>query len=368
MSPIMKTSSFYSVMQLMLLSLFLYACSGKKDTTIEILRPVRYEKVIKYGGDQTRTFSGVSKAGVETNLSFKVGGTISQLNVKVGDQIRAGQLIANLDATDYNLQLDQTKAAYTLAEVQMQNGRSAYERISKLYENGSVSVNDYEQAKTAYESAKAGLSSARKQVELAEQMVNYTRLRAPIAGRVANLNAEINENVLPGFTIITLTSGSDIEVTVGIPEAFIATVKEGGTVEVLFSSLPDTMFNGTISEVSYIVGSSSTTYPVTIKLDNPSEDIRPGMTANVTINLQSESEQETILVPTVAVGEEDEENFVYVVRKISGDTALVLKRIVTVGALTGDGFEVLEGLEDGEMVATAGISKLSDSLQVRILE
>jgi multidrug efflux system membrane fusion protein len=364
----MKTRSSFSVIQIMLLSLFLYTCNGKKDTATEILRPVRYEKVIMYGGDQTRTFSGVSKAGVETNLSFKVGGTINQLNVKVGDQIRAGRLIAVLDATDYNLQLDQTKAAYTQAEVQMQNGKSTYDRISKLYENGSVSVNDYEQAKAAYESAKAGLSSARKQVQLAEQRVNYTRLRAPIAGRVASINAEINENVMAGVIIITLSSGSDIEVTVGIPESFIAMVKEGGMVDVLFSSIPDLTFKGTISEVSYIVGSSSTTYPVTIKLDSPSEDIRPGMTATVTINLISESEEETILVPTVAVGEEDKENFVYVVRKIRGDTAMVHKRIVTVGELTGDGFEVLDGLEDGEMVVTAGISKLTDSLQVRVIE
>ena len=153
----MKNRSSFSVIPIMLLSIFLCSCAGKKDTTAEILRPVRYEKVIMYGGDQTRTFSGVSKAGIETNLSFKVGGTINQLNVKVGDQIGAGQLIAVLDDTDYRLQLDQTEAAYIQADVQMQNGKSAYDRISKLYETGSVSVNDYEQAKAAYESARAGL-------------------------------------------------------------------------------------------------------------------------------------------------------------------------------------------------------------------
>jgi multidrug efflux pump subunit AcrA (membrane-fusion protein) len=124
----MKNRSLFSVILIMLLSILLKTCKGKEEAATEILRPVRYEKVIMYGGDQTRTFSGVSKAGIETNLSFKVGGTISQLNVKVGDQIPAGKTIAVLDATDYRLQLDQTKAAYTQAEVQMQNGRSAYDR------------------------------------------------------------------------------------------------------------------------------------------------------------------------------------------------------------------------------------------------
>jgi len=92
------------------------------------------------------------------------------------------------------------------------------------------------------------------------------------------------------------------------------------------------------------------------------------MTANVTIKLISGSEQETIRVPTVAVGEEDDENFVYVVQLVHGDTATVHKRIVNVGELTGEGFEITQGLEDGEMVVTAGLSKLTEGLKVRLLQ
>jgi len=364
----MKQRSLVLLLPIMILSFLLCFCSGEKKKTVEILRPVRYEKVIMYGGEQTRTFSGVSKSGLETNLSFRVGGTIRQLNVKVGDQIHSGQLIAVLDATDYNLQLDQTKAALTQSEVQMQNAKSTYDRISKLYETGSVSVNDYEQAKTAYESIKAGANSARKQVQLAQQRVNYTRLRAPISGRVATLNAERNENIMPGISILTLTSESDIEVTVGMPESFIAMVKEGGPVAVSFTSMPGESYEGVISEVSYTVGSESTTYPVTIKLKNPSENIRPGMTVSVTFTLTSESKEETILVPSVAVGEENEQNFVYVLEVLNGDTATVHKRIVSIGELTGIGFEIIEGLEDGEMVVTAGISKLTEGLTVKLLQ
>jgi RND family efflux transporter MFP subunit len=364
----MKTTNFIWSIFLMMSALFLNACSGRQDASPEIIRPVRYEKVIMYGGEQTRTFSGVSKSGLETNLSFKVGGNLQRLNVNVGDQVRAGELIAVLDATDFNLQLDQTKSSRTQAEVRMQNARSNYDRISKLYETGSVSVNDYEQAKTAFESARAGVNSARKQVQLAEQRVNYTRLRAPINGRVANVNAEINENIMPGFSIITLTSGSDIEVTVGMPESFIAMIRDGDTVNVTFSSLAGESFTGIISEVSYIVGEASTTYPITIKLKDPSEDIRPGMTANVRFLLTSGDDKETILVPSVAVGEENEQNYVYVLKVLNGDTATVHKRLVTMGDITGLGFEISEGLEDGELVVTAGISKLSEGLTVRMLD
>jgi RND family efflux transporter MFP subunit len=364
----MKVKATLTIIPLLTSILFLCNCSAKRDKTSEILRPVRYEKVIMFGGEQNRTFSGVSKSGIETNLSFKVGGTLRRLNAKVGDQVRAGQLLASLDATDYDLQLDQTRAALIQAQVQMESARSTYERISKLYETGSISVNDYEQAKTAFESTNAGVSSTRKRVQLAEQRVIYTRLYAPISGRVAKINAEINENIMAGYSIITLTSGSDIEVTVGMPESFIAMVQEGSSVHVAFSSFPDEVFNGIVSEVSYTVGSSSTTYPVTIKLENPSENIRPGMTSNVTFNLSSGTEKESILVPTVAVGEENDQNFVYVLNLLQGDTATVHKRIVTVGELTGDGFEITEGLEDGELVVTAGISKLSEGMTVKMLK
>jgi RND family efflux transporter MFP subunit len=364
----MKTPKSTTCILLLFPVFVMIHCSRRSDTTSEIIRPVRFEKVIMYGGQQTRTFSGISKSGLETNLSFKVGGTVKRLLVNVGDEIRAGQLIAVLDATDYSLQLDQTRSARTQAEVQMQNARSTYERVSKLYETGSVSVNDYELAKTAYESARAGLNSARKQVQLAEQRVNYTRLRAPISGHVAKVNTEINENVSPGFSIITLTSGSDIEVTVGMPESFITMVKEGDTVTVRFSTMETESFPGIVTEVSYIAGAASTTYPVTIQLQKHSENIRPGMTASVIFNLTSEVEKESILVPSVAVGEENEQNFVYVLDVLAGDTATVHKRLVTIGEFTGSGFEITEGLEDGEMVVTAGLSKLSEGMKVKLLQ
>ena len=98
----MKARNSMAIIPVMISILLLCHCSPKRDQTSEILRPVRYEKVIMFGGEQTRTFSGVSKSGLETNLSFKVGGTISRLNVKVGDQVRGGQLLATLDAMDYN--------------------------------------------------------------------------------------------------------------------------------------------------------------------------------------------------------------------------------------------------------------------------
>ena len=83
--------------------------------------------------------------------------------------------------------------------------------------------------------------------------------------------------------------------------------------------------------------------------------------------LTSEDDEETILVPTVAVVEENEENFVYVLKMLNGDTATVHRRIVSIGDMTGAGLEITEGLEDGEMVVTAGISKLSEGLTVRLL-
>ncbi|MHC4202995.1 MAG: efflux RND transporter periplasmic adaptor subunit [Planctomycetota bacterium] len=129
------------------------SCSGGKKVEEKIIRPVRYEQVAVHGGELTRTFSGVSRAGVEVKMSFKVAGTVRTLNVKVGDKVAKGKLIAALDKADLQLMYEQAKVAQGNAKVQMQAAKSAFDRTAALYENRSVSLQDYEvQASRAFSS------------------------------------------------------------------------------------------------------------------------------------------------------------------------------------------------------------------------
>jgi RND family efflux transporter MFP subunit len=347
--------------------LFIFGCSNKNESVKEILRPVRFQEVNNLSGEQTRTFSGVSKAGMETNLSFKVGGTINYVNVKIGERIKKNALIATLDDSDYQLKYEQSHASEDNAKTQRELAKSNYKRIEKLYENGNISISEYQEAKAAHESAKDQVKALDRQTDQFRKQIEYTKLYAPMDGIIAGLYVEKNENVQPGQIICEFNSESDPEVTVGIPESFITRVKEGDHVTIEFSSIIDQVFMATITEVSYALEQQSSTYPVIVKLLNPTNEIRPGMAADVTFNFQSKKEEDNNIVPSVAVAEDQSGNYVYVIEKIAKDTAIVHKRPVKVGILIEESFEILEGLEGGELVVTAGISKLTDGMKVKLL-
>jgi RND family efflux transporter MFP subunit len=319
------------------------------------------------GHGKTRTFSGASKAAVEVNLSFKVGGTIQTVHVKIGDKVKKGAPIASVDKKDFQLRTEQARAAVSNAKVQMQTAKSAFERTSALYENNNVSLQDFERAKTTYESARAGLNSAERGLQLAQSQLSYTGLNAPMDGIVTRVNVEKNENVMPGQSVVELHSGRDIEVVIGVPESYISRMSNGDLVTVSFPAVKGKSFKGTVTEVSYAISAKSSTYPVCVVLDNPSKEIRPGMSADVTFAFNTADKKPRIVIPIGTVAEGTDGRFVYTVSPQKEGLGLVRKKKVVTGELVSGGLEILDGLRDGELVVTAGISKLSDSMTVKLL-
>ena len=351
------------------ISFITFSCGSKEEAKAEVIRPVQYEKVVLGGGLQQRTFSGTAISGTETRMSFKVSGNIETLRVKDGDEVRKNQLLVTLDDSDYQLQYEQSDATVKNADAVEKQAKSNYERIRSLYENGSTSLSEFENAKANYESAKASESSAKKARKLARSQLDYCKLYAPIEGSVSSLSAEVNENVSAGQVIMVLSSEGDLEVNLGLPESYITNVNVQDNVEVSFSALPNEVFEGVVSEVSFSINSQTATYPVVIKLLGDTKSIRPGMAASVTfsINTSKPGQPDLLKVPAQAVGEDESGNFVFVL-EASEENYVVKRRPVTVGALTANGFEISEGLEEGELIATAGLQILLEDMKVRLYE
>jgi RND family efflux transporter MFP subunit len=360
---------------------FFFACGGgEAEVTTEIIRPVRYGKIIKVGGGESQTFSGSAQSSKSVDLSFRVAGTINNLKVKLGDFVRAGQTIAVIDATDYNIQYEQSVANKKSAETQIKSAetnlitsKSSYERVEKLYENNSVPLSEYEQAKSAYEGAKsqydaalAQVTASEKQVEASRNQVVYAQLKAPFSGIITQLNVEENELVNAGTPIAILVAAETPEVTLGLPEGFINRVKKGQQVDIEFSVLSNKSFTGTVTEVAY--STLTPTYPVIIEINNPTEDIRPGMAANVTFNFEEEKSAEVYLIaPVKSIGEDHNGNFVFQLQQ-NGSNYKAVKKAVEIGALRSQGFVVRSGITEGDLVATAGLQSLLDGMDVRLFE
>ena len=349
MKPLKKIFWLIALPALVLLS----SC-GEEERVSEVLRPVRYIRVAPAQSIREFTFSGTAQAGLESRLSFRIPGSVQEVAVVVGENVTAGELIARLDARDYQIEVQN-------AEAQELNAKNNYNRMRQLYENNTASKNQLDQARAAAESAEAML-------KLARQRVGYTRLAAPVSGAIAAVNVEVNENISQGQPVAILTSGSRSEVNVAIPENLITQIKVGDSVKIVFGAVANRTYAGRVTEVGVTTTGVALTFPVTVKLEEDEEDIRPGMSAEVTFRFEAPESKKRMIVPLKAVTEDRQGQFVYLVAPEAEGFGLVRRQPVRKGDLTAEGIEILEGVAEGELLVTAGLSRISDGLRVRLLE
>lgn len=381
--------------------LMMFACFSCKEKTVikeKSIRAIKYAKIQKSTGQETHTFSGAVIAKNEVALSFKVTGTLSKVNVKLGDKVKKGQLIATLDPTDYTIQSNQAvaqkegaianeqsaEANVKSAESQLINAQASYDRVARLYENNSIALSEYQQtkasldaAKAQYESAQSQLNSASTQVTTADQQllsatnqVNYTRLYAPINGVITNVAVDANEMVGAGSPIATVSSIDQMLVEVGVPEIFINKLKKGQSAVIQLPSLSGQRFKAELVEIAFASG-TTTTYPVKLKITNPVEAIRPGMATEVDFEIDNSQKMANPLTiaPIKSVASGTKGNYVFrLVQDKEEGVYRAEQVLVQLGDITNNGYIIHKGLSNGDFVAVAGLNALYDGKIVKLLE
>jgi len=333
----------------------------------EVIRPVRYLRVESSDAVRQRTYSGVARAGQESRLSFQVSGQVLEVPVNVGDQVKKGDTIARIDPADFSLQLQNAQAAAAQSKAQERNAKATYERTRALYENQNASRQDLDADRTAYDSARAALASANQQIRLRQRQLGYTHLQAPEAGTIATVDIEVNEYVQAGERVATLLAGEQIEVSVPVPSSVIRNIERGDDVEVHFDVLEgDQALPGKVTEVGVSSVSGATTFPVTVRLTEGERLVRAGMAADVTFLFASEGSGPRFALPLSAVGEDREGRFVFKLKDVANNLGRVERSPVEVGEILSSGIEVLSGVAPGDLVVTAGVSRIYDGLQVRV--
>ena len=354
----------YNTALILCASFVLFSCQKEEVIQQEVIRAVKADTVKLNGGIEFRTFNGTTQSGSETNLSFRTSGQVEKIFVKVGQTIKQGELIAQLDTRDLSLSYEQAKASAHSAKMGLQTAASTLERTKALYQGNSASLSDYESAKNAHVAASAQYQNARKALSLQASQFDYAKIVSPTKGVVSRVNIEVGEVAQPGNPAIVLNSdSSDIEVNVGVPENYIAKVQSGATVKVKVS---DRQYEGRITEVGF-TSSSALSYPVIVKVIEPDVSVRPGMPAEVEFRFGSETDAKVLTVPVAAVGADSSGNFVYRLKDAQNKSFKVEKVKLTVGVLNRHGFTVLSGVDAGDVVATAGLRTLFDGQIVRIL-
>lgn len=356
---------FKGVYIITILVLLFTSCKDKEVEKEPPIRPVLYQEVGYLGGDNSRTFSGTARTEKVINLSFRSNGIITQFNLKVGQQVRKGDLLAKLDNVQARLNYESAISAKNSAASQMNTAKLSLERTRILYEKGSLSLSEYESAKNSYETAQASFESSQRKIGIEQEQIRYGFLYAPEDGIIAAVEAEIEENVTPGQNIAVLNAGTEMEIALGLPESVINRVQRDMNVNINFPVLEKETFSGTVTEVSPSVDSNTATYPVRIVLNNSTEQIRSGMAANITFNFgEEEKGTRQLVVPPISVGEDGEGRFVFLLNE-AGDKTTVSKKYISVGELSSEGFVITKGLSLGDKVATAGLQTLLEGQVVR---
>jgi len=354
-----------SILWISLITLCL-ACNSDKKEEEKLVRPVKFQQVGYEGNAEVRTFSGTARADKVINLSFRSLGIVSQLDMKLGQQVKKGQLLSKLDNVQARLNYETAVASLNSAESQMNTAKLSLNRVRSLYEKGSSSLSDFEAAKNSFKTAQQSFESAKRSVAIQQDQIQYGYLYASADGVISSVAVELDENVSSGQIIGVLNAGTDMEISLGLPESVINGVSEGMMVDIDFSSIPATKFKGKVTEVSPAVDVNTTTYPVRITVTDPSSEIKTGMTANVTFDFSNkEIGKRDLIVPAQAVGEDSEGRFVFLVED-DGEITIVKKQRVTIGALSSEGFEIKSGLQAGQKIATAGLQTLLDGQEVQL--
>ncbi|HEU4553674.1 MAG TPA: efflux RND transporter periplasmic adaptor subunit [Chitinophaga sp.] len=235
------------------------------------------------------TATGTIQPVDTVSVGTQVSGTIASIYADFNTQVKKGQLIAELDKSLLQAQVNQYQANLAAAQDQLVFQQSNYNRQSQLYHVGAISRADYETALYQYNSAKANVAAIKAQLQSASKNLSYANIYSPIDGVVLNRNVNIGQTVAASFNTPTLfilaKDLTKMQVQASVDEADIGNVEKGQRVTFTVDAFPDDVFNGTVQEVRLQPSTSANVVTYTTIIDAPNNNMRlkPGMTANITI-------------------------------------------------------------------------------------
>jgi RND family efflux transporter MFP subunit len=361
----LKTVKMPSVVSFALLGaigLALPGCSEEKAETKEIIRPVKVVEIATAGDTRQLDYSGAVKARIEMNLGFRVAGKITERLVNIGDRVKPGDVLARIDATDYQLAVKTAEANLAAAEKGVETADLVNKRAQQLFTKNVAPKSQVEQASLSYDQAISTRDSAVSSLDQTKNQVSYAELKADQNGIVTAINADTGQVVASGTPVATVAIDGEKEVQIAVPENDIAEFKPGKTVKASFWSDDKLVLDGKVREVSGSADVQSRTFSVRVSLPND-ERVLLGMTATIEASVSNASAKADVAIPLTALADKDGKKIVWIVDR---DAATVHAREIKIADFTGDGVHVADGLKSGDLVVAAGTQFMTENLKVKV--
>ena len=312
------------------------------EAVVEAAPTVAVVQVSKREVPQIATYTSTVQPYVKNNIVPQAGGRITKINVEIGDFVKEGQVLAEID-----------KAQLQQAQLSLKNQEVELARLKSLYEAGGLSKSDLDAIELQYNVTKTQV----------ENLLENTVLRSPINGVVTARNYDVGDMCSMSAPIFTVEQIVPVKLLVGISESDYSKVKKGDSVEIKADAVPDKTFYGKINRIYPTIDPATRTFTVEVVVQNNYRTLRPGMFVRATVNFGTNN---NVVIPDVAVVKQQGsgERFVYVLNQ---DGTVTYQKVV-LGVRMGAEYEVLEGLEDGATIVTGGQIRLKDGIKVTVNE
>lgn len=328
-----------------LCSLLVIACGQKNSTTQTAAVPdaaakplVKLAKVVEEPVAQLMVYSATIEGEVKNNIAPATPARISKINVEVGDKVRKGQVLVEMDETTLSQQ-----------EMQLKNLETEFNRIDQLYKVGGVSKSEWDNMNLQLEVARKSFKTLKEN----------TRLQSPIDGIVTARNYD-HGDLYGGQAILVVQKIAPVKLTINVSEQYYSKVKKGDEISIELDAYPGETFTGKVSLIYPTIDAMTHTFPVEVNVANEDLKLRPGMFARATLNLGTLNH---VVVPDLAIEKRSGsgDRFVYVYN--NGKVAFTK---VELGQRLGDRYELISGVPNGAQVVVAGQAKLSDGKEVEV--
>ncbi|RKY87177.1 hypothetical protein DRQ09_04870 [candidate division KSB1 bacterium] len=334
--------------------------NGKVEETAISSIPVKVVKIMPEDVDIIVSGTGIVKPFSETMVSSEVNGKVKKVLVEVGDFVKAGQTLVEIDDELFRLSVEQANAQLMNTTANYNKAKKDRERFEKLRKDNSVTEHDLENAILQEKIARAGYLNALAVKKSAERQLKNTKIKSPINGKIAEKKIDIGYIVSPGTPVVKVIDISKVKVVLGVSEKEVVKIIKGQPVTLTSDAYPVVQYSGKVFSVSPQANLDTRTFPVEIVApNNKINELKPGMV--VRIKIKTGKLKNVIMITRDAIIEKEGDKIVFVV-----DKGIAKLRKLETGLTIGNRVQVKKGLTEGDYLVIVGQYNLIDGIKVKV--
>ena len=359
------TRCLLGVAGVILVGIALLGCKGPEQVDKNVVRTIKWTVLASGTAVQERRIAGVVEPVKVSELSFEVAGRIQKLHVRLGDKVKAGDMIAELDREPFKLRLRHAEAEVSAALAVFKEEAENLQRQRTLFKDGWIAKARLESALAGHDAARSQLRARRAQLDLRRRDLKLSALRAPFDGVISKKTIEAFEEVATGQAIFELNGESDLKVSLRVPPALVTRIVQGQTVAVQFPTQGSMTLAGVVTEIGTRAATANA-FPITVRLRGRSENLRAGMTAEVVFDFDlAGPSHRGLMVPMSAILSGRGQD--YHVFRFDSATSTVSRAEIEIESFQDNEIQIAGDLRPGDIIATAGVEFLTDGQKVRLM-